>query len=556
MLIDKHFKKINNINKCDEIEHVKSLLKIYEENLSFSDGEEPVVKEKATTIISNMRKSASSGLDALLQTYNLSNEEGLALMRLAEGLLRIPDKEVAERLIEEKLTGKDWNKHIQSSKGFLLPVATAGLSISSKILDDSNNSQPVVKVLNKLLKKLSKPVIKKAVYHAMQVISSNFIYSPTIDGVLKKIPKEKKKGFLYSFDMLGEAALTLDDADKYYDSYYNAIDSIGKCSDVNVSIENKHGISVKLSALDPCYSWEKEELVLERMYPRLLVLCQLAAKHNIGLCIDAEESYHLYISLLLIEKLCLEPSLKDWHGLGLAIQAYQKCSLEIINYVIELAKKTKKILMPRLVKGAYWDSEIAHYQEIGDDSYPVFTIKSHTDLSYLIGADMLIKATDYCYPCFASHNAYTISYIKERYKKYADKFEMQCLHGVAPGLRDSIIELYKNNTNIRIYAPVGQYKMLLPYLIRRMLENGANSSFLNQLVSSDVEIDDIVSNPVSTVHKTLDNENNPIKLPVNIFTQYQNSLGMNLSNTQIQKELLNDMEKVYEKELYAHPFNQ
>ncbi|GAB3031442.1 bifunctional proline dehydrogenase/L-glutamate gamma-semialdehyde dehydrogenase PutA [Bowmanella dokdonensis] len=487
------------------------------------------IKLDATRLIEQVRKEAGGGdgIDAFLQEYSLDTHEGVILMCLAEALLRIPDAGTADALIKDKLSGADWRSHLKQSESLLVNASTWGLMLTGKLFHlDNRGAANSDKVLDRLVSRLGEPVVRKAMYAAMKIMGKQFVLGRTIDEALKSSRKQRKEGYTHSYDMLGEAALTMDDAQKYWDAYAQAINAIG-----NEKFEGDYPapptISIKLSALHPRYESSHEDRVLTEMAGSVLKLVELARSKNVGVNIDAEEADRLELSLRLIEKVYRSPSLKGWGHLGIVVQAYSKRALPVLMWITQLAREQGDPIPVRLVKGAYWDSEIKWCQQMGLESYPVFTRKASTDASYLACARYLLSdfTRDAIYPMFATHNAHTVTAIR-RMAGNRD-FEFQRLHGMGDELYDCLLK-EKLKTNVRIYAPVGAHKDLLPYLVRRLLENGANSSFVHKLVDPNTPVESLVNHPLESLQHLPTLANDKIPAPTNIFINRKNSEGTNL----------------------------
>mgnify|MGYP000492403823 CR=1 FL=1 len=456
-------------------------------------------QKQAAAFVEKARANAeSSGLiDKFLQEYGLSTVEGVTLMRLAEALLRTPDAATADALIEDKIEAGDWASHKGKSPFPLVNFSTRALMLTAAWLDDIEGKDPLRRMAaatKDALDRLGEPVIRSAVGQAMRIMGEHFVLGETIGEAMKRGRKFAAKGYVFSFDMLGEAAHTAADAEKYFSDYSNAIDAIAEHAGNERAADNP-GISVKLSALHPRYEYGKKERVLKELGASVRELALKAKAANMGFNIDAEEADRLDISLDLIEGLMRDPALAGWKGFGVVVQAYQRRAMFVLDWLAALARETDRRIMVRLVKGAYWDSEIKRAQEMGLESYPVYTRKILTDLSYVACARKLLSATDVFYPQFATHNALTATTVREMAGDFAD-YELQRLHGMGEALHDSLIE---HGARSRIYAPVGGHKELLPYLVRRLLENGANSSFVNQLIDADLSVDDVVADPLDDV---------------------------------------------------------
>ena len=438
-------------------------------------------------------------MESFLEEFGLSNSEGLALMCLAEALLRVPDADTKDDLITEKIRSGDWGAHKGQSDSWLVNASTWGLMLTGRVIGQPKATRGGAgKYVQGLVRGSGEPVIRAAMMQAMRIMGEQFVLGRTVKAALKRGSRMVKTGDAahFSFDMLGEGARTASDADRYFEAYARAIDEVGADKDKAATPETASGISVKLSALHPRYEAVNETRVMDELYPRVLTLCEAAAKANINLCLDAEEADRLVISLKIFEALAREPSLKDWSGLGLAVQAYQKRAGAVIARLDTLAKETGQRLMVRLVKGAYWDSEIKHAQEGGYPNFPVFTTKQATDLGYISCARALLAASPRLYPQFATHNAHSFAAIELIAAELGvTDYEFQRLHGMGEALYDAA----EAGGRVRVYAPVGAHEDLLPYLVRRLLENGANTSFVHSFLDPDVPAEDVVADPIAKV---------------------------------------------------------
>ncbi|WP_318366120.1 trifunctional transcriptional regulator/proline dehydrogenase/L-glutamate gamma-semialdehyde dehydrogenase [Enterobacter sp.] len=479
-------------------------------------------------------------VQSLLQEFSLSSQEGVALMCLAEALLRIPDKATRDALIRDKISNGNWQSHIGRSPSLFVNAATWGLLFTGRLVS-THNEASLSRSLNRIIGKSGEPLIRKGVDMAMRLMGEQFVTGETIAEALANARKLEEKGFRYSYDMLGEAALTQADAQAYMISYQQAIHAIGKASNGRGIYEGP-GISIKLSALHPRYSRAQYERVMEELYPRLKSLTLLARQYDIGINIDAEEADRLEISLDLLEKLCFEPELAGWNGIGFVIQAYMKRCPFVIDYLIDLATRSRRRLMIRLVKGAYWDSEIKRAQMEGLEGYPVYTRKVYTDVSYLACAKKLLGVPNLIYPQFATHNAHTLAAIYQLAGQnyYPGQYEFQCLHGMGEPLYEQVVGKIadgKLNRPCRIYAPVGTHETLLAYLVRRLLENGANTSFVNRIADTTLPLDELVADPVAAVEALAAKEgaaglpHPKIPLPRELYGNDRlNSAGLDLAN--------------------------
>ncbi len=498
------------------------------------------VQALAGRLVAGLRgdRSRSSGVDALMKEFSLSSQEGVALMCLAEALLRVPDKATADRLIRDKLSDGDWRAHLGNSPSLFVNAATWGLLVTGRLVA-TRNEQSLSSALNKLLSRGGEPLIRKGMDLAMRMLGEQFVTGRNIDEALRRGKAAEKRGYRYSFDMLGEAAMTAEDATRYFDAYVTAITAIGKDSKGRGVVDG-NGISIKLSALHPRYVWSQPDRVMTELLPRVKQLCLLSRDLDIGLNIDAEEADRLELSLDLLEALALDDDLAGWSGLGFVVQAYQKRAPFVLDYIADLAERSGQRLMVRLVKGAYWDAEIKRAQVDGLDGYPVFTRKVFTDVSYLACARKLLDVRDRIYPQFATHNAQTMAAIMHMagtdYKK--GNYEFQCLHGMGEPLYDQVVSNPELARLVRIYAPVGSHETLLAYLVRRLLENGANTSFVNRIVDENVPIEELTADPVEEAARLNGAPHPKIPLPADLYgTGRRNSAGFDLSNESVRTRL-------------------
>lgn len=456
--------------------------------LSVADRES--ITRASIQLIETCRKTAGHGelFDVFLQEYGLSTDEGVTLMRLAEALIRTPDDSTAHILLRDKLADRDWKSHEGNSTSGLVNFSTGGMALSAAWIKKTGGSAAA-----NLLAKMGDVVLHKGVTAAMGVMSGHFVLGRDIRHALQKSKPYEKNGFAFSYDMLGEAAHTLKDAERYHQNYHNAITEIAKTASNYDSVESAPGISVKLSALHPRYEYTQREACVPALIKSVKAMALIAKAANVGLTIDAEEAERLEISLLIAEALIQDKDLAGWDGFTMVVQAYQRRAPLVIETLITLARNARQKIAIRLVKGAYWDMEIKRAQEMGLSSYPVFTRKENTDVSYLACARLLLDNPDIVYPQFATHNAATaaaVIHMAGRQRNY----EFQRLHGMGEVLH---LELMKQTgRRSRIYAPVGAYRDLLPYLVRRLLENGANSSFVNQFLDEEVEPADMARDPI------------------------------------------------------------
>ncbi|WP_126173970.1 bifunctional proline dehydrogenase/L-glutamate gamma-semialdehyde dehydrogenase PutA [Altericroceibacterium xinjiangense] len=510
----------------------------------------PQASALASTLIEGARRHKASGLDAFLHTYGLGTEEGIALMCLAEALLRVPDAETADALIQDKIAGIDWSEHLGESSSTFVTAATFSLMLTGNLLRSEEANQ---NALRRAIGRLGEPMIRQATLQAMRILGGQFVFGRTIEEALKRAEPERKRGLTHSFDMLGEAAMTFEDAERYRRAYAEAIERIAQTS--TGDMQRNSGISVKLSALYPKYSVYHAEAAKAALVPIVRDLALAASRADIRFTIDAEEADRLELSLDIIEALVAEDALFEngWQGFGLALQAYQKRAVPLCDWVVELARRHGRKLMVRLVKGAYWDTEVKLSQIGGHRDYPVFTRKVATDVSYLACADRLLAADDAIYPAFATHNAYTIAAIKALAGR--KELEFQRLHGMGEDIYAALAqqEGEKNRTPVRIYAPVGVHKDLLAYLVRRLLENGANSSFVNRMADGEVPVSDLVQDPVAELAATEPKRNPLIPLPAEIFPDRLNSAGTDLTNPLVREPLQQRLADMAARQWQAAP---
>ncbi len=489
---------------------------------------------KLTEGLRHQRKQGA--VEALIQEFSLSSQEGVALMCLAEALLRIPDTATRDSLIRDKIGRGDWRAHIGHSRSLFVNAASWGLMIGGKLVS-TLSERGLAGALDRLLATGGEPLVRKGVDLAMRLLGEHFVTGETIAEALANGRAREARGYSFSFDMLGEAAMTADDAERYYVSYEQAIHAIGRAS-AGRGIYAGPGISIKLSALHPRYARAQRERVMAELLPRVKSLLALCRQYDIGLNIDAEEADRLEISLDLLEALALDRDFAGWNGLGFVVQAYQKRAPFVLDWLIDLGRRARRRLMVRLVKGAYWDSEIKRAQLDGLEGYPVYTRKMHTDVAYMACARKLLAAPEAIYPQFATHNAYTLAAIHAMAGQnyYPGQYEFQCLHGMGEPLYDQVTGPDRLNRPCRIYAPVGSHETLLAYLVRRLLENGANTSFVNRINDETLDIDDLIADPVeqsAAVQPFAGAPHALIPLPSELFGDDRiNSAGLDLSNEQ------------------------
>ncbi|MHC3127088.1 integrase, partial [Brevundimonas sp. GN22] len=544
----RHWDSLDNHKYRGERETVSDLLS----RLPLDADERARVLAEATELVEHARKSQKKQgvVESFLQQYSLGTQEGLALMTLAEALLRTPDSLTRDKLISEKIGSAEWANHVGKSDSTLVNFSSFGLMIAGKLVEPEDEvKRDLPNFIKGIAARIGEPVIRQAVATAVKIMGEQFVVGRTIESALKRSDKE---GWLCSFDMLGEGARTTADAERYEKIYADAIEAVGKTA-TGQGPEAGHGVSVKLSALSPRYQSVHEDRVWEELYPRILRLAEIAAKYDINYTIDAEEADRLALSLKLLERLCTEPSLGDWKGLGLAVQAYQKRTSETIQRLIDLSKRTNRRLMVRLVKGAYWDTEIKLAQVNGRSDYPVFTTKPATDLNYLVCARMMIEAAPHIYCQFATHNAHTLAAVRRMARDRNTVIEHQRLHGMGEALYDAARDMWSDEKIIvRAYAPVGGHEELLPYLVRRLLENGANSSFVHALLDERVPAADVAADPITAVEAQPD-RHPKIPVPMNIYGDRQNSLGRDYSTAEAREAHAAALKALDAEQLVAGP---
>ncbi|MEJ7925613.1 trifunctional transcriptional regulator/proline dehydrogenase/L-glutamate gamma-semialdehyde dehydrogenase [Sphingobium sp. AN641] len=491
------------------------------------------VRDTARQLVASLRaKRKRSGVEALVQEYSLSSDEGLALMCLAEALLRIPDSATRDALIRDKIADGDWSAHLGEGRSLFVNAATWGLVVTGKLVGSVDDGG-MGAALARLVARAGEPVIRRGVDLAMRLMGEQFVTGETIAQALQRARPLEAQGFRYSYDMLGEAATTAADAERYYRDYEAAIHAIGKAADGRGILQGP-GISIKLSALHPRYGRAQADRVMAELLPRVRDLAILSKRYDIGLNIDAEEADRLELSLDLLESLALDRDLRGWDGLGFVVQAYGKRCPFVIDWIVDLARRAGRRIMVRLVKGAYWDAEIKRAQVDGLAGFPVYTRKLHTDVAYIACARMLLAAPDAVFPQFATHNAQTLATIYHLAGPdfSPGQYEFQCLHGMGEALYEQVVGKDGLDRPCRIYAPVGTHETLLAYLVRRLLENGANSSFVNRIADPAVPIADLIADPVALVRAMPDPgaPHDRIALPADIYPGRRNSAGIDLGD--------------------------
>ncbi|MBE0485466.1 bifunctional proline dehydrogenase/L-glutamate gamma-semialdehyde dehydrogenase PutA [Marinobacter sp.] len=518
-------KAIRDNYLADEVEVIHRLIA----EAQLSDADRRAISARAADLVRAVRNSARPTImEKFLAEYGLTTKEGVALMCLAEALLRVPDNLTIHDLIEDKITSGNWGAHVGKAKSGMINSATLALLMTSNLLKDSER-QSVGDTLRKLVKRMGEPVVRTVAGQAMKEMGRQFVLGRDIAEAQERGKAQEQRGYTYSYDMLGEAARTDADAERYFKSYADAIESISKRCEGDV--RTNPGISVKLSALLARYEYGNKERVMAELVPRALELAKKAAATNMGFNIDAEEQDRLDLSLDVIEAILSAPELKNWDGFGVVVQAFAKRASQTLDWLYALSEKLDRRIMVRLVKGAYWDAEIKRAQVMGLSDFPVFTRKACSDVSYLACTRKLLGMTDRIYPQFATHNAHSVSAVLELAKDLGrDKFEFQRLHGMGESLHDQVLE--DSKVPCRIYAPVGAHKDLLAYLVRRLLENGANSSFVNQIVDTSITPEDIAKDPIDAVTELGRNlSSKAIVHPSKLFgDQRRNSKGWDITD--------------------------
>lgn len=500
---------------------------------NFGSDAERRAEKYAAVLVEQVRAKGLSGgnLDAFLQEYELSNQEGVTLMCLAEALLRVPDAETANKLIHDKISNADWHRHLGRSGSLFVNASTWALMLTGRVVQlDEGAARDIGGYLKNMIAKSGEPVIRQAMQQAMKILGRQFVMGRSISEALSRSVADEGSGYCHSYDMLGEAALTANDASRYLNAYEHAIHAIGKAAEGR-GIYSGPGVSIKLSALHPRYEVSQRDRVMKELVPVLLGLAQKAKAAGINLCVDAEEADRLDLSLDIIEQVSGDPSLKGWNGFGLALQAYLKSAIYVIDWLEEMTRRHGRHLMVRLVKGAYWDTEIKHAQEEGLSGYPVFTRKTSTDVSYLACAKRLLAARDIFYPQFATHNAHTVAAVLEMAGNKTG-FEFQRLHGMGETLYNQVVgNPAENGVPCRVYAPVGTHEDLLAYLVRRLLENGANTSFVNRIVDENAPIATLIANPRLKINQFKIKPHPSIPLPSSLYGDERvNSTGLDLNH--------------------------
>jgi RHH-type proline utilization regulon transcriptional repressor/proline dehydrogenase/delta 1-pyrroline-5-carboxylate dehydrogenase len=516
------------------------------------------IQRDAQRLVEAVRAAPSgrkTGLDAFLHQYDLSSQEGVILMCLAEALLRIPDDETADRLIADKLKAGDWASHLGDSQSLFVNASTWGLMLTGRIirLDPGDVAAPSG-AMSRVVGRIGEPVVRAAMRQAMRIMGHQFVMGRTIAEALDHSLAGDNRSYRYTFDMLGEAALTMGDADRYFEAYRTAIGALKARVGEYPDYESRPSISVKLSAMHPRFERAHRRRVIGDLAPRLAELCHAARDAGIALTLDTEESERLELTLELLESVCREPRLEGWSGCGIAVQTYQKRAPAVLRYLIDLARETRRLLHVRLVKGAYWDSEVKRAQERGLPGYPVFTRKPNTDVAYLACARLVLEQGPGLYPQFATHNAHTVAAIRHLAARSGREFEFQRLHGMGEELYGEVTRKDGFDMPCRVYAPVGEHEDLLPYLVRRLLENGSNTSFVNRIVNDNEPAERIVADPVGVVDDSPQVAHPRIALPADIYQPERlNSRGLHLADGAVLASLAGRMQRVSRRPWLAGP---
>nr|WP_261722522.1 bifunctional proline dehydrogenase/L-glutamate gamma-semialdehyde dehydrogenase PutA [Wolbachia pipientis] len=525
-------RRLQSLYRADE----KSCVRYLVEKVELSTDSKNRIYNIAKQIIERIKHNKLDIIDSFLQQYSLSSDEGVALMCLAESLLRIPDDHTVDELIKDKIVNQEWSKHLGSSASLFVNASTWSLVIGSSILKTEEKDSKFYHIISKLLKNLGEPIIRKAVKHAVLMLGKHFIIGESIEQVLQYVTPDQN---LYSFDVLGETS------EEYFNTCMYSVKTIGEARNSSDDCFKSNGISIILSALHPRYEFSQFDHIADEVLGKILALCREAKKYNISLCIGAEEAEKLEMSLILFEKLRLDESLSQWNGLGLTVQSYQKRALHILDFIEDVAVRSKHKVMVRLIKGAQWNSEIKRAQELGMINYPVFTRKSYTDVSYLACAQKLLSKASHFYPCFATHNAYTFATIMEIADKNHPGFEFQRLYGMCKDMYDYVMSELATNISCRICAPVGTHGNLLPYLIKRLFDD-------RSFISHDVDL--LIEDPLEK-SKSFNYEPHPnVPLPQDIFgSDRKNALGIDMSDLVTVTQFFDEMKNFANKKWQIGP---
>ncbi|BFM05748.1 bifunctional proline dehydrogenase/L-glutamate gamma-semialdehyde dehydrogenase PutA [Halioxenophilus aromaticivorans] len=520
-----HWQRFLAAKRRSEAEYIPELL----QQLHLSEADRTEISQQALVIIGAARSNATPLLDSFLSEYKISEGEGVALMCLAEALLRIPDARTRDQLIQDKLGFAQWAEHKGQSKKFWVNASTYGLALTGRVLNLKQRNS-----VGKSLHRLSQPVIRRAVAQAVAMLGEQFVLGESLARARAKAVKLHYGPWLFSYDMLGEGARTREDAERYFQDYKSSIEALAGQTQPNLLL--RAGVSVKLSALYPRFEFSHAQSALTILQEKLLTLALAAAAAGIPLTIDAEESHRQMMTLKLVQTLIAAPQLAGWNGLGVAMQAYSKSALAAVHWLIALVQSTDKTLTVRLVKGAYWDSEIKQAQEQGLEDFPVFSRRCNTDLSYLACAQRLLAARPAIYPAFASHNANTLAAVRHMAGN-SEGYEFQRLHGMGEAVYRQARQHWRVMAPARIYAPVGSHKELLAYLVRRLIENGANSSFVNQLADAEVSTQQLAHDAVAQAANSSDHRHPGVVWPRQLFGQRPNAMGLDLNDVLVWRQI-------------------
>ncbi|HXQ31879.1 MAG TPA: bifunctional proline dehydrogenase/L-glutamate gamma-semialdehyde dehydrogenase PutA [Steroidobacteraceae bacterium] len=546
---------VNRLWLADEDTVLRELLPL----ARLEDDARAAIVAAATALVEAVRgaRVERSGMDAFLSEYDLGSQEGVILMCLAEALLRIPDAVTADRLIADKIKAGDWASHLSDGGSLFVNASTWGLMLTGRLVQpDAGTQRDPAGFVRNLAARVGEPVVRTALRQAMRIMGHQFVMGRTIDEALARAGEGGNARYRYSFDMLGEAALTMHDADRYLEAYAAAIDSLGRAAKRarDAASESAPSISVKLSALHPRYEYAQRARVHAELTPRVLWLAERASGAGIALTVDVEESERVELLLETVDAMLMAPALAGWQGFGLAVPAYQKRAADVIRWLLARTRQTGRRLNVRLVKGAYWDAEIKRAQERGHAGYPVYTRKQSTDVAYLACASMLLDAPDVIYPQFATHNAHTVASILHLARSRHRSFEFQRLHGMGEELYALVTDAAGGGPPCRVYAPVGSHEDLLPYLVRRLLENGSNTSFVNRIVDARLPAAEIAADPVAFVDALATIPHPRIPLPARIFgAERPNSAGMNLADGRELADLARDAREALAEPHFAAP---
>ncbi|HZF17668.1 MAG TPA: bifunctional proline dehydrogenase/L-glutamate gamma-semialdehyde dehydrogenase PutA [Steroidobacteraceae bacterium] len=544
-------REINEVFLADETQRVRELVGLARPPAAEAAAAHSLTLELVESVRAN--RSGKSGLDAFLRQYDLASKEGVILMCLAEALLRVPDSETADKLIADKIRAGDWARHAGEADSLFVNASTWGLMLTGRIVrPDPEDTRDPGTFIARLASRLGEPVVRGALRQAMRIMGHQFVMGRNIEEALERAHASPQ--YRYSFDMLGEAAFTSADAIRYFDAYVAAIEALGKSLSGQVFGPATPSISVKLSALHPRYEYAQRRRVHAELTPQVQTLAERARAAGIALTVDAEESERLEISLEIVAAVLRSPVTANWAGFGLAVQAYQKRALPALRHLENVARGSRRTLNVRLVKGAYWDSEVKRAQERGLAGYPVFTRKINTDVSYLACARYMLESATSLYPQFATHNAHTVATIITRARAVGRSFEFQRLHGMGEELYAEVVGPEKLNAPCRVYAPVGAHEDLLPYLVRRLLENGANTSFVNRIVDERLPAGEVAADPVGQVMHLAEIPHPRIPAPRNLFGSARlNSRGVNFADGYELEALTSAMNESQERERWAAP---